>query len=203
MIASPSTQPHRFNPWLSMWLHPRSTIQTIVDSDPLSSLAVLVPLLLIASGVFNWVNAVWTDADTYMEYLPMALLRNSATQCVSVLLFCLALKWIAHIAGDTVPFSHLLAAYCWSQLPVLGQALLATILIAAPVTASSDAGTLLYLAVMLGGLAFSIWSLVLWFGAGAQVMRCSPGAVFWRGIAASVILIAPLLALSYLFASIM
>jgi hypothetical protein len=43
----------------------------------------------------------------------------------------------------------------------------------------------------IGGLVSVIWSLVLWLGAAAQVMRCSVGAAFGRGLLAGVILIIP------------
>lgn len=191
MLATPSAHPVHFNPWLSMWLHPGATIQQIVDTNPLRWVFLLALLAGVGSGLNDWLIAVVNDYDNFQESLPLAVAYSLALGTGGALLFCLVLHWICGLFWEKTPYSHLVSAHFWSRLPYIAYLGL-FVCLAGVATFVPGIGLALDLFALLGGLVSVIWSLAVWLGAAAQVMRCSVGAAFGRGLLAGVILIIPM-----------
>lgn len=190
MLTSPSVHPVGFHPWLTMWLHPRATIQQIVDIDPRHGIVLLAILTGFAIGVGEWFSAVVGDADTFLESLPLAIAFGLVEGIGMVLLFCLVLRWITRRSGEAIPYSHLVAAGFWSELPRIAFVpLLVCLMVAVTlVPGMAASGPLLDSGVRICYFALQLWATVLWYGAMAQVMNCSVGTVFGRAIATGLIL---------------
>jgi hypothetical protein len=192
-------------PWLSIWFHPRQTIQQIVDVKPLRRIYVLVLLSGIASGIGGWLNAVMMDSDNFQENAVLAVAYGLLVGAAGALMSCVVLQWIAGWRGDSIPYSHLVAASFWGTVPDIGWLLLFIVVFVVTVLASmflpSTGATGVWIdgLLMLAWGVFGIWSAVLIIGALSQVMRCSIGATIVRQIGAGLVVAAPTWALYKLF----
>jgi hypothetical protein len=208
MNATPlAAQPMSFSPWLTIWLHPRRTIQQIVDRDALYGIYLLVPLSGIASGVGNWLNAVLTDTDTWQENLLLAIGYGLVLGTIGALVSCIVLQWVAVRLGNSIPYSHLAAATFWGRVPDIACLLLFVVVFIAATLAAMlmpsvlPAFTSVDWLLLLVWSVSQIWSMVLALGALSQVMRCSVWGVIGRQFAAALILIVPLWAESTLLSA--
>jgi len=79
-----------FNPYKSIWLQPRSTIQRIVDTNP----TYLVLVLLALTGVANGVSAASVEGWGYdMSLLWVFFIIVAIFPLITILLLYLVSKW--------------------------------------------------------------------------------------------------------------
>jgi len=204
--ASPPPPPRRpERPWLSIWFHPRQTIQRIVDVKPLHRIYALAVLTGIASGIGGWLNAVMMDYDNFQVNVLMAVAYGLLVGTAGTLMTCVVLQWIAGRSGDRIPYSHLAAASFWGTVPEIGWLLLFVITFAVTAVASmflpsaGAAGVWIDWLLLFTWFVSGIWSAVLAIGALSQVMRCSIGATILRQIGAGLVSAVPTWALYTLF----
>lgn len=107
------------NPWGSMWLHPRKTIRSVVDSNPrygvffLSAIYVLQTLFIL----FNF----WSLGFKFSHYtlLIPSILLTPFLGTIWIGLYGRILQFISRLFGGQAPRSHLQAALAWSGLPMI------------------------------------------------------------------------------------
>ncbi len=203
MGASSPLQSARFRPWLTIWFHPRETIQKIVDRNPLHRIYLLIVLSGIASGIGEWLNAVMMDSDNFQENMLLATGHSLVIGTAVAFAFVVALQWIAGLSGDRIAYSHLLAAYYWGTVPRIGFLLLFPVVFVGTILAAMllpyAGGAWADLLLVFAWAVASIWSLVLMVAALTQVMKCSIGSAIGRQIGAGLVLAAPAWALGRLF----
>jgi hypothetical protein len=202
MGATSSQESVHFRPWLTVWLHPRQTIQKIVDVKPLHRIYLLMLLSGVASGVGGWLNAVMMDSDNFQENVFLSAGYSLVVGTATALAFSLVLQWIAGLGRDRIPYAHLVAAYYWGTVPEIGFLLLFIVVFLGGVLASmllpSVGGARTDLLLVFAWLAATIWSTVLTVGALAQVMKCSVSTAIGRFIGTGLALVAPVWALNRL-----
>lgn len=203
MAATSSSQLTHFKPWLTIWFHPRETIQKIIDHNPLHRIYLLIVFSGIASGIGEWLNAVMMDSDNFQENMLLATGSSLVIGTAVAFAFVLVLQWIAGLSGDRIPYSHLLAAYYWGTVPEIGFLLMLPVVLLGAILAAMllpyAVGAWADLLLVFAWAVASIWSAVLMIGALAQVIKCSIGSAIVRQIGAGLILAAPVWALSRLF----
>ncbi|MGE4595128.1 MAG: YIP1 family protein [Gammaproteobacteria bacterium] len=108
-----------FNPYKSIWLQPRSTIQYIVDTNP----TYLVLALLALTGVAYGISAASAEGWGYdMSLLWVFLIIAAIFPLITILLLyivsgltCWTGKWL----GGKATQEQIRAAYAWSYIPII------------------------------------------------------------------------------------
>lgn len=167
------------NPWLTMWCNPRSTIRRIVETNPNQSLwllAFIYGFTVLLNGFQSYPIAI------QIGIWPMFGLALILAPFWGYLLFSIW-SWAVVVTGKLLQgkatFVTARAAYAWSCIPLLCNVALWLILILffSPIlffgpqphlVMTGPTITLLFL-LLIGKVVFSIWSIVLYLQALAQV----------------------------------
>lgn len=182
--------PEVANPWRSMWLRPRQTIQSIIDRDPTRS----VILLAVLSGFSQSLDQATAnhsgDLLPLIGVLMLCLLGGAIGGIIGLYFAGFLLRVAGGWLGGTASGVQVRAALAWSSVPVVWSLLLwiPQLLIFgndlftrhAP---RIDAYWPLYLAFVVVEIALSIWAIVLLFKTLGQVHGFSA----WRGLGTAVI----------------
>lgn len=108
-----------FNPYKSIWLQPRSTIQHIVDTNP-TYLVLALAALAGVSGALSIASAEGWGYD--MLLLWVFLIIVAITPLVSILalyLMSALTRWTGKSLGGTATQEQIRAAFAWSYIPVI------------------------------------------------------------------------------------
>lgn len=162
------------NPWRSMWTHPRATIRMIVAENPKKSLWVLA----FISGL-NSLFGFW--GPIFLGGIVPLLAMLVLAPFMGLLLFAIwsgLLLLTGRVLKGQGDFQQIRAAQAWASLPLLVVIGLNFILImislimmtTSQIVMMPNAVLILF---NLAKLGFSIWSLVLFLGALAEVQRFS------------------------------
>ena len=192
------------NPWLSIWLHPRSTIQAIIDRDPGH---LVVPLAML-SGISQVLDKASSrnlgDEMGMPALLATCLLGGVFTGVVGLYVFGALARVAGRWLGGTGTSQHLRTAIAWAAVPTaVGLALwipeymvFGRDLFSAE-TPRIDAHPILLLEFALLEFALAMWSLVILCKGVGQVHGFSA----WRGLGTIVIavllVVVPLLLLAF------
>ncbi len=166
--ASPS------NPWFSMWLRPRETIQAIIDRDP----KYLVLPLAALYGVWGTLYGSNLEATGLLGILLAAVGGG-----ISGIIF---LYFYGYVLNDINPFGgkdsrvNVRAPYAWSSVPVVWGLLLRVpmlLVFESDVFAGSasrvEAHPVIYQGVLGVETVIQIWALVVFFKCLGQVQGFS------------------------------
>jgi len=108
-----------FNPYKSIWLQPRSTIQRIVDTNP----TYLVLVLLALTGIANGVSAASVEGWGYdMSLLWVFFIIVAIFPLITILLLYLVsglTRWTGKWLGGKATQEQIRAAYAWSYIPII------------------------------------------------------------------------------------
>ena len=108
-----------FNPYKSIWLQPRSTIQRIVDTNP----TYLVLVLLALTGVSYGVSAASAEGWGYdMSLLWVFVIIVAIFPLITILLLYLVsglTRWTGKWLGGKATQEQIRAAYAWSYIPII------------------------------------------------------------------------------------
>ena len=171
------------NPWLAMWVRPKATIRTIVDTNPRRSLWALAFVYGFTS-IFN----AFQSLPVLLQFglLPMlliAILLAPFWGYAFFSIFSYVVFWIGKVFKGQATFETTRAAYAWSAVPLIGNIPLWLILIffysdfiffgvQDQVVIPGPAVLLLFI-ILIGKLVFAIWSIVLYLQALAEVQQYS------------------------------
>jgi len=108
-----------FNPYKSIWLQPRSTIQHIIDTNP----TYLVLALLALTGVAMGISAASAEGWGYdMSLLWVFLIIATIFPLVTILVLYLVsalTRWTGTWLGGKATQEQIRAAYAWCYIPVI------------------------------------------------------------------------------------
>lgn len=191
------------NPWLSIWLRPRRTVQGIVDRDP----EYLVLPLAMASGVSGALSKASEKNLGDQVGLPLLLgictFVGVVSGLIGLFLFGFLLRVAGKWLGGTGSSEHLRTAIAWAAVPTVVALLLWIPEFAvfgrdlfSAYTPNIDAHPFALLGFALLEIVLGIWGLVILVKGVAQVHGFSA----WRGlftVVVAVLLIAvPVVALA-------
>lgn len=191
------------NPWLSIWLQPRRTVQGIVDRDP----EYLVLPLAMASGVSEALSKASSrnlgDQVGLPVLLGICVFVGVVSGLIGLFLFGFLLRVAGKWLGGRGSSEHLRTAIAWAAVPTVVALLLWIPEFAvfgrdlfSAYTPNIDAHPFLLLGFALLEIVLGIWGLVILVKGVAQVHGFSA----WRGlftVVVAVLLIAvPVVALA-------
>ena len=112
-------QKSSFNPYKSIWLQPRSTIQHIVDTNPTYLVLALLALTGIAGGL-SAANAGGLGYDVSLLWVFLTIVAIAPLVCILVLYLVSALtRWTGKWLGGKATQEQIRAAYAWSYIPII------------------------------------------------------------------------------------
>ena len=191
----------KFNPWVSMWREPRQTIQTIAEHHPKRSLWLLAWVYGFTS-LLNGFQSV--PIALQVGLLPMFLLAVIIAPfwgyaAMSIWSYIIVL--VGKVFKGKANFHTARAAYAWSCVPLLGNIPIWLILVfiypmnflgmQGNIQVPTPLMILLFL-ILVAKLILSVWSLVIYLIALAQVqgfsVMCAIGNSILAGIVIGVVL---------------
>jgi hypothetical protein len=198
-----------FNPWLSMWTKPKSTIRKIVDYNPNFRLYVLSAIYGLVSLISSSQSLALGEKLNFFLILFICLILapiwGYITFSVSAFFVYFTGKWLKGQAN----YRQVRASIAWSNVPMIGNLILWIILFiifkydilkefpgAYPITNVQK--TLLF-TILFAQLVLSIWVIVLYINSLAEVQRFSIGKSILNIIIAIVIIIAILFVISIFY----
>lgn len=189
-----------FNPWLTMWTKPKSTIRSIVNYDSNFRLFVL-------SGIYGFVSLISTaqsfSIGETLNFFLILLIAIILAPVWGFIAFSIS-SFFIHFTGKWLKgqasYKEVRASIAWSNVPMIGNVVLWIILfvifkqdILKDFPGSSAlSGTYrgILLMILFGQLILNIWVLVLYINSLAEVQRFSIGKAILNIIIAVIIFIA-------------
>lgn len=106
-------------PWLAIWTKPRTTIRSIVDSDPTRN---FVPLAALG-GVFQALGqasaAKIGDSRGLLQVLAICTILGPIAGIIGIYVFAFIVRMISRLLGGTASLDETRAAIAWSNVPVV------------------------------------------------------------------------------------
>jgi hypothetical protein len=194
-------------PWLSMWVHPKSTIQSVVNENPRKSLWLLAWIY-----GFNALLNIFQTIPIALQIglIPMFLVAFLLAPLWGYLSFSIwgaVVVWVGRLFKGQGTFETVRASYAWACVPMIGSAVLWLILlffyggvlfVGAPEPFVSNGTAVTLLGIFVVKLVFSIWTLVLFVQTLSQVQHFSILRSIGNLIVAAIVLIFAFYALSFL-----
>ena len=115
------TNKELLNPWFSMWIQPRATIQQIIDDTP----EYMVLPLAALTGLVQ--TTVIFDTGSSYDWLFRLLLIVIGGPIVGIILLYASsnlIHWIGEKSGGKASPEEIRAAIAWSNIPILWTSLL-------------------------------------------------------------------------------
>ena len=107
------------NPWFSIWIRPRATIQQIIDSHPTR----LVLVLAAVAGFAQFLDrAVMRNLGDRMEWpmiFALAAVAGSVMGIVGLYIGGALLRWTGGWLGGRASMEQVRAAIAWSSVPLI------------------------------------------------------------------------------------
>lgn len=114
-----NTQSQVLNPWLSMWIRPRASIQQIVDDDPDHLVVLLAAIAGIGSVLDRACMKSMGDRLELPLILIIAVIAGPIGGIISLYLFGALLRWTGSWIGGAATYRHVRAAVAWSKVPLI------------------------------------------------------------------------------------
>lgn len=202
---------HNPNPWLSVWVAPRRTIERIVNNDPRR----WVLLIAVLSGISQALDgAVQQNVGDDMGW-PFILVSAAIAGSISGLLGLFVGSWLLRLTGPWLggraSALELRAAIAWGSVPIvwglsLWIALLGlfgqeTFASEKPLMAESTTLWATYLAIAIADVVVSVWAFVTLLLCVAQVQGFSAWRALGNLVAAVAVVAVPALLLMLLLSS--
>ena len=107
------------NPWTSMWLKPRATIQQIIDDNPERSVLLLSAIVGIGSVLDRASMKSSGDNMGLTMILIMAVIAGPIGGIFSLYIGSALLRWTGGWIGGDGTSEDIRAAYAWSGVPLI------------------------------------------------------------------------------------
>ncbi len=198
-----------FNPWLSMWTQPKSTIRSIVDYDPNYRLYVL-------SAIYGLVSLISTFQSFALglkiNFFLLLLLCLIVAPLWGYIVFSIS-SFFIHLTGKWLKgqakYKEVRASIAWSNIPMIGNLILWCILLfifkqdllkdfPASYEITNPQKTILF-GILLSQLILSIWVLVLYINSLAEVQKFSVGKAILNIILAVILFIGLFFVISIIY----
>lgn len=106
------------NPWSTIWLDPRGTIQHLVDTNPMHSFMLLISLGGIGNLLSSASDYGMADMLPFNQLIVSCLLIGPAAAFISVYLWSWLLGFTTRFLGGSATKQNLRTAFVWSMAPV-------------------------------------------------------------------------------------
>lgn len=177
------------NPFTSIWLRPRATIQQVVDTELEQRVVALAALSGIVQALDNASGRNLGDHLAFPVVLGIVLIVGPILGVVGLYLWAWLLRWTGRWLGGQATLAQLRTATAWGSVPMIaaGVPLVLALLIVGPEfftehTPRLDARPTLAIVVLgliLLQVAMALWSIVTVLKTVAQVQ----GFSVWRSLA--------------------
>ncbi len=210
-IDTTTAQTQRLNPWLSMWVKPRATIQQVIETDPTRWVLLLVAL----NGVFDvFDRAMAKNMGNQLDWtsiLLLAIITGPLFGVIGLYLFGWLIGWTGRWIGGKGTHENIRAAIAWATIPTIWALALWTPMLGifgqdmfvSPTNLSSNDPNLLYNFWIFGIVLFfaEITSFIILFQALGQVQGFSAWRAFGNVVLAGLIAFIPLMVIIFFIAS--
>ncbi len=171
------------NPWLTIWTRPRETIRSIVQENPKRSLWLLAFIYGLASLVGNYQSISFHSKISFSIWI-VAMIALAAVWGYAIFaIWSYVIVWVGKIFKGKADFQAARAAYAWSCVPLIGSLFLWGLLWVffpqivisggSPEIMVTGFSAIALFLIVLGKAALSIWSLVIYLQALAEVQQFS------------------------------
>lgn len=109
----------RMNPWLSIWLRPRATIQHIVDTDPQQQVTLIAVLIGIVYFLENPLTTSLRVSLGFPLYPVLLIPAGAIVGLIGVHVGAMVVRWVGQWLGGRASDVHLRAALAWGQVPLV------------------------------------------------------------------------------------
>jgi hypothetical protein len=192
----------KLNPWFSIWMQPRATIQQIVETDPRR-----LVLVLAALGGFSTVldRASMRSLGDKLDWpvlLLLAVVVGPIAGIVTLYIGGVLLRWTGSWIGGQGSAQHIRAAMAWSTVPeiwglllwipafaVFGQELFTSTMPSVEANPSLNIVLLGFAAI---SLVIGIWQFVVFLKCLGQVQGFSAWKALGNSIMASMVVLLPI-----------
>lgn len=197
------------NLWINIWLHPRQSIQEIVDSNAQYA---VIPLAILY-GIWDAITrAVRKDVGDVQE-LSAILLAVAVSGTIGGLITLYALGWLLKVSGSWLggkaTAEHLRAAFAWGVIPVICALPLYFIEITlygneifSSETPEISENPLPFFVLVAIEVMLAFWSSVLMFTCIAQVQGFSVWKAVGNFLLAAMLFVAPFFGLAMVFSGV-
>lgn len=159
------------NPWLSIWIRPRLTIRTLLESEPERAVLLLAAVGGVAEALDRASSSGIGDRVPYDVALAVTLAVGPLAGILTLFLGGYVLSWTGRWIGGQSTAEDVRTALAWANVPVLGILALWVMEIAfigselfTTATPRLDSSPLLgnaFLMFFLGQMIFGIWALII------------------------------------------
>lgn len=192
----------KLNPWFSMWIRPRETIQQIVDANPERLVLFLAAITGISESLDRSSMQSLGDKMELAGILTIAFVAGPFLGILKLYLGGALLRWTGGWIGGHGSPQHIRAAMAWSNVPVIWSMILwiplftlfGSQLFTSDVTGLEDSLYMMYIFIGLGVLGFviGVWAFVVFLKCLGQVQGFSAWRALGNVLLALLIIVLPL-----------
>ena len=202
------TSAQHLNPWFSIWMQPRDTIQQIVDEDPkhMVLLLAILPALIKVFITFK-INMLHGGRPSFLP-LFVSIVAGLITSIIGLYIYGALTRWTGTWFDGEASAVNIRAAIAWSMVPtifslsllLLGIALFGEITLTGDQTAGRTDNTLplVQIIFLVLRVATAIWSFVIYLKMLSQVQGFSIWKALGNALVSGLILVAFILAIMLL-----
>jgi hypothetical protein len=190
------------NPWFSMWLRPRATIQQIVDTNPNRMIILLAILIGWTQALDRASSQNMGDRMSLSTILATVVVVGPLIGLMAVYLYGWLIQRTGRLIGGKATLEHVRAAVAWGNVPGLWTSLTwipALIVLKGemftadtPLVDSSMFHLLVLLGVAMATIVGAVWSVVAMCKALGQVQGFSAWKALGNIVLAAVAVVVPL-----------
>ena len=181
------------NPWTSIWVRPRATIQHIVDTELEKHVVALAALSGIVQALDNASGRSLGDALPFPVVLGLVLILGPIFGLIGVYLWAWLLRWTGRWLGGQATLPQLRTAIAWGSVPMIaaGVPLLLVLILIGPELFTENTPRLdarptlaiVALGLVLVQAVLMLWSVVTLLKTVAQVQGFSVWRAFVNNMA--------------------
>lgn len=190
------------NPWFTMWIRPRATIEHVIKTQPEHMILLLAVLGGISQGLDRATGDSLGDHMPLIAVLMSALVGGAVSGVLQLYIGGALLRWTGKWLGGKAEGVKIRAALAWSNVPVVWGLIVWALAIALfqqelftadmPRTEADPKMLVVLIALGVANFTLAIWSIVLLVKSLGQVQGFSA----WKGLAnvllALLVLIVPI-----------
>jgi Yip1 domain. len=189
-----------FNPWLEIWIRPKTTVRRIVHENPNRSLWLLSAIYGFGSLLNNAQTLALGQKFTALAIFLFAAILSPLWGYVFLSIWSALVYWVGKWFKGSGTFQTVRTAYVWSCVPfivnVISWIALAFLfggrlfMLNSGNEELSEALVFVLFVILIVRLCMAIWSLVIYLNALAEVQSYSVLKAIFNVIVASIIIIA-------------
>lgn len=107
------------SPWISIWLHPRATIEALIEQKNTRMILLLIYLTGIDTALNFSLNIGAGDSSSLAHIIVLSLIRGILFGAVSWVVMSTLFFWIGKLFKGTGSWWEISRAYAWSMIPMV------------------------------------------------------------------------------------